>query len=83
MREPFDEQAPRPVLHREYEIHVGCRPGPALLRSMQWAHRVQGTQSVIRVRASAEGLAEFLTCCADSGLEIDRMTRLDPPEASR
>jgi hypothetical protein len=83
MREPLDEPDPRPVLHRAYEIRVGCRPGPALLRSIHWAHRVQGRQSVIRVRASAEGLMEFLSCCADSGLEIDRMTRLDPPEASR
>lgn len=80
MREPPDEPDPHPVRHREYEIRIGGRPGPALLRSTHWAHQVQEKQSVIRVRSSAEGLTEFLTSCADCGLEIDRMIRLAPPE---
>jgi hypothetical protein len=63
---------------RSYEVHVERLPGPALLQTIRWSHRIQGRQSAVRVRSSVAGLAELIRSFTASGLTIERITRLDP-----
>lgn len=71
------ERLESPVMpRRSYEVRIDNRPGETLLRSIPWAHRFPVRQSVVRVRAGAPGLTEFLSCCAANDLMIERITRL-------
>jgi hypothetical protein len=66
---------------RSYEVHVEGRLGNALLHYLHWSNRTQPEESVVRVQVSPRDLHQFLASCADCGLTIDRITRLDSDPA--
>ena len=74
---PPAEEGGRPVV-RSYEVRVEGRLGAALLHHLRWSYRVQLDQSVVRLSSCPDDLAAFLAGCADGGLTVDRVTRLDP-----
>ena len=73
---PAPEQC-APVV-RSYEVHIEGRLGTAMLRYLRWSNRRKPEQSVVRVQSRPDDLPEFLASCAEYGLTVDRVTRLDP-----
>jgi hypothetical protein len=78
---PGSPSQPRLAVVRSYEVHVEGHLGRALLRYLRWSNRTQPEESVVRVQVSPRDLYQFLASCADCGLTIDRITRLDSDPA--
>jgi hypothetical protein len=72
-----------PVVRR-YELYVEGRLGSALLGYLCWSNRTQPEHSIVRVRSTYGELHQLLASCSDSGLTIERVTRIDSifPEAT-
>lgn len=65
-----------PEGEQAYEVRVAGEVGQAVLRYLNWTHRIIPPQTRVRITAAPGELHEFLRACTESDTTIQRVRRV-------